>query len=396
LTNDPWLKAVRQRRSAAFVEILTDTELVGIGESYAGYHAPEMVPAIVDFFKPILVGLREAEIDPRELWRRMYYCANFWARTGLGVNVLAGLEGALWDLRGKLEGRPVHELLGERSSDRLLCYATGGTSPHPWSELGRKIDSYRGAGFLAVKVATGWFDPGERKSFWAHDPQAWIELESEKLEAIRRQAGGDFVVALDAHMSNDGAVYGDAWNVSTAAKVLQSLERFDLAFFEEPLHYNDIEGYSQLCRETTVPVAGGECLTTVEEFAQYAKVEALDIAQPDASHIGMGPFVETARLFAGHGRRVATHAWSSGGGVMENIHAAFACSNIAILEIPPLAGPLHTEVYAEGYRFEDGYILPPQAPGLGVRLTDELKQKFPFVPGSGEWNRVPGGKGAPQ
>jgi len=63
---------------------------------------------------------------------------------------------------------------------------------------------------------------------------------------------------------------------------------------------------------------------------------------------------------------------------------------VTILELPPLAGPLHTEIYAEGYRFQDGYILPPQAPGLGVRLTDELKEEYPFVPGTGEWNRVSG------
>ncbi len=87
---------------------------------------------------------------------------------------------------------------------------------------------------------------------------------------------------------------------------------------------------------------------------------------------------------------------SAGVGVMQNIHAAFACGNVAILEIPPLAGPLHTEIWGDGYRFENGCILPPQAPGLGVRLTDEVKAKFPFVAGSGEWNTVPGGKGVPR
>ncbi|MFZ4777759.1 MAG: enolase C-terminal domain-like protein, partial [Terrimicrobiaceae bacterium] len=101
-------------------------------------------------------------------------------------------------------------------------------------------------------------------------------------------------------------------------------------------------------------------------------------------------FVDVGKMFALKGKRVATHAWSSGGGVMENIHAAFATPNMAILELPPLAGPLHTEVYAEGYRFEDGCIHAPEGPGLGIRLTDELKSKYPFVRGSGEWNSVPG------
>lgn len=394
-TNDPWVTALRRRRSAAFIEIVTDTELLGIGETYTGYHAPEVVPAIVDFFKPILVGVSEAELDPRELWRRMYHCGNFWARNGVGVNVLAGIEAALWDLRGKLEGKPVHELLGPRTVERLPCYATGSVSSHPWEELRRKIDAYRSAGFRAVKVATGWFDQRTGKSFWADEPEAWIALETEKLEVIRRHAGADFGVALDAHMSNDGHTYGNIWKVANAAPLLKALEAHNLLFFEEPLHYDDLEGYAELCRATTVPVAGGECLTTPREFAHYARADALDIAQPDASYIGIGAFLETARMFAARGRKVATHAWSSGAGVLANIHAAFACDNIAILEIPPLAGPLHTEVYADGYRFEDGFILPPQAPGLGARLTDAVKAKYPFVPGSGEWNVVPGGKGVP-
>ena len=396
-THDPWVTAIRKLRSAAFIEVHTDAGLIGIGETYTGYHAPEIVPAIVDFFKPILVGLGDDELDPRELWKRMYHCGNFWARNGVGVNVLAGIEGALWDLKGKLEGRPVYELLGTRAVERLPCYATGSASSYPWSELLRKIDAYRAEGFRATKVAIGWFEQETRRSFQTRDPQAWIDLECEKLELIRQHTGDDFTLALDAHMSNDGvADPADMWTVDSASRVLKSLEPYNLLFFEEPLHYNDRDGYSQLCRETSVPVAGGECLTTVQEFELFSRAKALDIAQPDASYIGISAFLETAKLFAAQGKQVATHAWSSGAGVMMNIHAAFACDNVATLEVPPLAGPLHTEVYADGFRFENGDILPPQAPGLGVQLTDALKAKFPFVPGSGEWNTVPGGKGLPR
>ena len=77
-TNDRFLREVRKRRSAAFVEILTDTEHTGIGETYAGYFCPEMVPPIVDFFRPILLGQNVDDIP--ELWRRMYTCGNYWCR----------------------------------------------------------------------------------------------------------------------------------------------------------------------------------------------------------------------------------------------------------------------------------------------------------------------------
>lgn len=388
--NDPYLQPLRRKRSAAFIEIATDTELVGIGETYAGYHAPELVPEIVEFFKPILVGLTEREVEPRLLWQRMYRCGNFWARSGVGVNILAGIEAALWDLKGKMTGLPVHALLGGRLHDRLPGYATGCVSHYPWADLLDKFTLYREAGFKGAKVATGWYSMKTGETFAETSVQAWVDMECAKLEAIRNHVGKDFMVCIDGHMSNveeEGAV---TWDVGIARGVLQALEAYDLFFFEEPLHYNDIDGYAELCRATSVPVAGGEGLYTREEFKAYADARAFDIAQPDASYIGIGAFLDVAALFAAGKKRVATHAWSSGAGVMANIHAAFAVPNLAVLELPPLAGPLHTEVYADGYRFVEGTILPPEAPGLGVRLTEDLKNRYPFERGSGEWNTVPG------
>ncbi len=390
LTSDPSLLVFRKLRSAAFIEIHTDTELIGIGETYSGYHAPEIVPEIVEFFKPILMGLKDDDIQPRKLWDKMYHCANFWARSGIGVNVFAGIEGALWDLRGKIDKQPVYQLLGGRRHDRLLSYATGSISNYPWSGLIEKIQRYQNAGFRAAKFAAGWYNAADKTVFTGRTPQAWVDMECDKLQTIRREIGDDFIICMDGHMGNvhDERITG--WDVGIAKAVLRSLEPYDIFFFEEPLNYNNVEGYAELCRSTAIPVAGGENLATREEFWQFAKINAFDIAQPDASYVGMGPFVDIAHMFAQQNKRVATHSWSSGAGTMENIHAAFATPNVAILELAPLAGPLHTEIYADGYRFKDGYILPPNVPGLGVRLTDEIKNKYPFVRGSGEWNAVTG------
>jgi len=390
LTNDPFLLGFRKSRSAAFIEIHTDTELVGIGETYTGYHFPEVVPEIVEFFKPILVGQTDEEISPRKLWSRMYHCGNFWCRNGMGVHVLAGIEGALWDLRGKMDKVPVHQLLGGRMHDKLLCYATGSISNYPWTELIRKFEQYRSAGFRAAKVASGWYMSETREVFSARTPQAWVEMECDKLETVRKAIGKDFLICLDGHMSNAMDERLTPWDVGTALAVLKAMEPYDVFFYEEPLHYHNVEGYAELCTGTSIPIAGGECLATREEFWQFAERSAFDIVQPDASYTGISAFIDVAKMFALSGKRVATHAWSSGGGVMENIHAAFATPNMVILEIPPLPGPLHTEVYADGYRFEDGYIFAPEAHGLGIRLTDKLKNKYPFVRGSGEWNAVSG------
>jgi L-alanine-DL-glutamate epimerase-like enolase superfamily enzyme len=388
--NDPFLAELRKVRSAAFIEIHTDSELTGIGETYLGYHAPEIVPQIVEFFKPILVGLSGKDIDPAKLWQSMYHCGNFWCRTGAGVIALAGIEGALWDLKGKMENVPVYELLGGSKYDELPCYATGCFSNYPWSELVRKLEMYWQAGFTTAKTAVGWNDAKSGKNFSSARGEDWAAVETEKFEMLGKHFGDDFSLAIDGHMSNIEWQGQQAWDLDIATTVLKELEKFNILFFEEPLHYNNMEAYSKLCKSTTVPVAGGECLTTRQEFCQYANCDAFEIVQPDASYIGIGAFVDVAKMFAAKGKRVATHAWSSGAGVMENIHAAFASQGMAILEIPPLAGPLHTEVWSDGLRFEGGRILPPQAPGLGVTLTEKTKNKYPFVPGSGEWNDVRG------
>jgi len=220
--HDPYLQLVRKSRSSAFIEIHTDTELVGIGETLTGYHIPEIVPEIVEFFKPILVNIPDKEINPRRLWERMYRCANFWARTGVGINVLAGIEGALWDLRGKMDKVPVHHLLGGCMHDKLLCYATGCQSDYPWSELSRKIDLYRAAGFIAAKFGAGWFNAKTGESFKGITARDWAAMETEKLAAVREHAGRDFIICLDGHMSNvdEGKV---GWDEGIARVVLQAL-----------------------------------------------------------------------------------------------------------------------------------------------------------------------------
>ena len=142
-TNDPFLREARKRRSAAFIEIFTDGPHIGLGETYAGYFCPEAVPAIVDFFKPILVGQNVDDIP--ELWQRMYHCGNFWCRVGLGTIVLNGIEAALWDLKGKLLDQPVHALLGGalESLDRRERYIVEqrimGDDDVSLADLGREL-----------------------------------------------------------------------------------------------------------------------------------------------------------------------------------------------------------------------------------------------------------------
>ena len=384
-TNDPFLSEARRRRSAAFVEITTDHGLIGLGETYAGYFCPEVVPSIVEFFKPILVGQTVEDIP--QLWQRMYHCGNFWCRVGLGLAVMNGIEAALWDLRGKAEGKPTYELLGGTQHSSLPCYATGGPSNYPLDRLAAKIDHYLSCGFQAVKLGAG-AHTADRGFVCYMEPQQAADFEAEKLQLVRTRFGPELKVMLDGHMGNSPA---GVWPVRTAQAVMNAVAPLDLVFFEEPLHYTDIDGYSELCRTSRVPIAGGECLTGVAEWRMFIERDCFDIGQPDASFTGgMQQVLDVARLLEDRGRKIATHAWGAGGSLMQNIHCGFAAANTSILEVPPDFGPLHAEVIGESFRMVDGKVLPPQTPGLGIRLTDDIKRRFPFVPGSGEFNSVPG------
>jgi galactonate dehydratase len=384
---DPYILEARPRRSAAFIEVHTDTDLVGLGETYAGYFFPEAVPEVVAFYKPILVGKTVDRIA--ELWDHLYLCGNYWGRVGLGPAVLSGIDAALWDLKGKMLGLPVYELLGGRKHERLLCYASGGPSTYPKDRLAAKLDFYLGLGFRAVKLGAGSYSR-ETGSSLPDSATAAADFEADKLGFVRRHVGRSVKVALDGHMGNTEA-HLQAWTLGTAQAVLKACEPFDLFFFEEPLPYTDPWGYAELCRGTHVPIAGGECLTAAYEWRVFAEQNAFDIGQPDGAFTGgLGEFLKVAAMLECRGRKVATHSAGAGGALMQNIHCAFACVNTAVCEILPALGPLHTEIAGDSFVFDGGMVLPPQKPGLGIVLTDAIKQRYPFVPGSGEFNSVPG------
>lgn len=384
-TNDRFLREARGLRSASFIEIHTDVKVTGIGETYGGYSFPEVIPVIVDFYKPILLGQNVDDID--ELWNRMYHCGNFWGRVGLGPIVMNGIEAALWDLKGRLEKKPVHALLGGCKHKKLPCYATGGPSNYPKSKLAEKVDYYLGLGFKGFKVGAGSYEKG--RDWQSPDgPDAIAEFERDKTEFLRKHVGKDIHILMDGHMGN--SPFG-TWDVNTAKKVMKALEPYNLFLYEEPLHYTDPWGYAELAKSTEVPIAGGECLTAMYEWKVFVEQDCFDIGQPDASFTGgLREFMRVAELMEKRGRKVATHAWGAGGSLMQNIHCGFAAPNTCILEIAPDYAGLHSEVIGDSLQMKDGFILPPEAPGLGIQLTDEIKNKYPFVPGSGEFNSVPG------
>jgi L-alanine-DL-glutamate epimerase-like enolase superfamily enzyme len=386
-TNDPFFRESRKLRSAAIIEIETSDGVVGLGETYAGYFCPEIVPHVVDFYRPILIG--QTVDDVPLLWNRMNTCGTFWGRVGLGSIVICGIEAALWDLKGKLERKPVYELLGGLKHESLPCYATGGPSNWPVEKLLKKVGYYRDCGFRAVKIGAGYFDVESRRHLGHTHPQQAAEFEAAKLRTIRESFGESMAIALDAHMNDKPPQ--DMWTREAAAAVVKACEPYGLLFLEEALPYRSAKDYAWLRTQTSVPIAGGECLTSMIEWLTYLDAGSFGLGQPDASFTsGLHQVVLIAQALDEQGCEIAPHAWGAGASLMQNVHVGFACRNTRILELPPDPGPLHTELYRQTLRLEDGRVLPPKTVGLGITLDANTKARYPYIPGSGEIVGVPG------
>jgi L-alanine-DL-glutamate epimerase-like enolase superfamily enzyme len=269
----------------------------------------------------------------------------------------------------------------------LPAYATGGPSNYPKDTLLAKVEYYLSLGFRGVKLAAGAVEDGEHLFLTG---SAAADFEADKARTVRERFGRDLNLMLDGHMDN---LAQGAWDLATARAVMKAVEPYDLFFFEEPLPYTDPWGYAELCRATHVPIAGGECLTGMFEWRLFAERDCFDIGQPDGAFTGgLEECVKIATMLESRGRRIAPHCWGAGGALMQNIHLGFAARNACILEIAPAMGPLHREIVGDSFSMQDGAVIAPQAPGLGIQLTPEIKEKFPFAPGSGEFVSVPGKK----
>jgi L-alanine-DL-glutamate epimerase-like enolase superfamily enzyme len=375
-------------KSSAIVRIETDAGITGIGEIIIGYFAPETVPALVDYYIPHLVGKDPLQTTP--LWNRMYESSKWWGRSGAAVSVISGLDIALWDIKGKALGVPVHTLLGGLMHERMPVYASIGGIPAALDDAVAAVRRWIDMGFRTVKLSQYnneqfTYDAIEGISI---DKPRTVELASqqaEKFGRLRAEFGPGVDFIIHNHM---GSQAPQAMNLAEAVRVLQELEPIGMLFAEEPLPYEDIAGYAQLRQRTSTPIAGGEMLAGLHEFCAFLREDALDIVQPDVSFCGgITTTWEVMKLASAHFVRTALHMGGSfGPAYAAGMHLSFAHRDAFILETLPVALPTIEEVCQWPLELVDGAFLPPPSdlPGLGVHIDEAILAKYPFVPGSGE------------
>lgn len=344
--------------TAGLVEITTNAGVTGIGETYAGVFAPEVVRSIVDFHAGSLIGS-----DPSQIEALIGDCKArtlYWGRSGIAIATLSAIEAALWDICGKLTDRPVIDLLGGSVHRELPRYSSGGMGTDK-DVVRAEAAAVREAGYRAMKIRTG------------------VSPEADREKAIAAMDGlGDVVrLAVDAVQGSNP----NPWSAAQAVEAGKAIMDLDLLWFEEPCAATDFEGHATCRRALDIPIAGGETLTTLDEIARLLDAEAVDILQPDASWLGgILPTLRAGEMAAIRGVDVAVHAWGSGGTVLANYHAAFAMPNCRWLEFPTHPSPLIDALLSEPISVTDGMVRPPTSAGLGLRLTPELEAMYPYQP----------------
>ncbi len=340
-----------------FVEIVTDSGLTGWGEAVLEGHA-RAVLSCVEEMRDYLIGADPARIE--DLWTVLYR-AGFYRGGGVLMSAIAGIDQALWDIKGKTFGVPVYQLLGGACRDRMRVYSwVGGDRP---SDVGAAAKERMDEGFTAVKM-------NATEELQMIDSYDKIDAVLERVAAIRESCGKHFGIAIDFH----GRVH------KPMAKVLaKKLEEFAPMFLEEPVLCENMEYFPEIAAACNIPIATGERLFTKYDFKRLLRTGGVDIIQPDLSHAGgLTEVRKIAAMAEACDVALAPHCPLGPIALAACLNIDAVCYNAVIQE---QSMGIHYNVgrsvldyvqNREDFTFTQGFAQLPQRSGLGVEVNREL------------------------
>lgn len=331
--------------------IRTDDGLEGYGFTGTHAHLPSdrlITSCISTCYAPLLIG--EDAYDRSRLWTKLarYPALQWVGRSGITHLALAAVDVALWDLAAKKAGLPLWKYLGGLGTNRLEAYNTDiGWLSIPKDELvsGSKRAVERD-GFTRIKLKVGHDDP---------------TIDIDRLEAVRRALGPEVRIAIDGN---------GKWDLPTCLRFCARAEPLDIFWFEEPLWYDDVASHAALARATSIPVALGEQLYTLDAFNAFLAAGAVSFVQPDVTRLaGITEYIQVADLAHAHRLPVAPHA-----GEMSQVHVHLSHWHPAssILEYIPWI----KDHFVEPIRVEGGVYAIPQVPGAGTTPLPESLARY--------------------
>ena len=349
----------KERRTYCFVVIETDEGISGLGE--AGITGRELaVQGALEHFKPLLIGQDPFRIE--HIWQVLFRGGFFPAQRILTA-AMAAVDIALWDIKGKALGVPVYELLGGRVRDRVLTYN---------HNIGRSVEEL-------VECCQRSVEEGWKVLRWglAHRPGHVLEPDDAvrtaivEFEALRLALGDEVKLAIDVHTR---------LNLADALWLCQAVEQYRPYFIEDPLRVENAQTYRNLRNRTTAPLAAGEQYSSKWEFRQVIEEELVDYARVDLCVCGgITEAKKIAAMCETHYIDLAVHNPIGPVATSAFLHLSLSVPNFAVQELPRKPGTSMPDLVLNQPAWEDGYLLPPTAPGLGIELNTDALGKYPFV-----------------
>ena len=358
-----------------FPKLTTDDGIVGYGECYASTVGPTAMRAVIeDVFERHMQGQSPEDI---ELMFRRAYSSGFTQRPDLTVmGAFSGLEIACWDILGKARGRPVWALLGGLMNERIRSYTYLYPEPHvdasefwvnpDWhgAEALRMVD----LGFTAVK-----FDPaGPYTIRGGHEPaMSDITRSVAFCKAIREAVGdrADLLFGTHGQFSTPGAI-----------RLGRALEPYNPLWYEEPVPPDNLLEFAEVAAHVRVPLATGERLTTKTEFGALLRMGGVRILQPALGRVGgIWEAKKIAAMAEVFNAQMAPHLYAGPVEWAANIQFAASIPNLLIAETIQTGGEFHLKLIKNSIKWEAGYIIAPNTPGLGIDFDEDLARAHPYT-----------------
>jgi galactonate dehydratase len=349
------------RTNWLFVRIETDAGIYGLGEASLQYKDEALI-AELETFKRYLVGQDPFRIE--HIWTSLHRRVT-WSGGPVTMSAISAIDLALWDIKGRALGVPVYELLGGKVRDRMRVYANG------WPDGAQGPEGYaqRAAEVAALGYTCLKFYPFSGAQVITPER---IEQGVETVRAVRAAVGPHCEIGIDVRAR---------LNIWSARRVAFKLEPYDVAWIEEPILYDNVEAMAALARQMRIPVATGEQLYTRWEFRALLEQNAVSIVQPDICHAGgISELKKIAAMAECYTVTVAPHNSNGPLSTIASLHLDMCIPNAFMQEVFLNFLPRYNEVLTQPIEIVDGHCTPPDGPGWGVDLREDVLAKYPPVP----------------
>ncbi len=351
-----------ERRGAMLVEIVGEDGTSGWGEAFG---PARLTAAIVRHYRPLLIGADALATEA--IWQALYNMLRDHGQKGLPIEALSAVDIALWDLKARHLGLPVHRLMGGPLRSRVRCYATGfyrRRSGDPMRYLVEEAHQRIAEGFTGIKLKLGF----------------GLDEDIRLCRTVRTAVGDAVTIMIDAN---------HAYDAPAAIRVGRGVEDLDIAWFEEPVPPEDLAGYRQVKAGLTIPVAGGEAEFTRWGFRALVAERAIDILQPDVCAAGgLSECKKIADMATAFGVRINPHVWGTAIGLAASLHllAVLPDNPPGLFPVQPLLEfdcsehPVRMAVVTAPIVQRDGWVEVPAGPGLGIDVDREAIRRFQVDP----------------